>query len=134
MAGLVGCAAEPGSVSSADGGSVSSAACAAPLLEVYPETVVAGEKLYVSGTWFMMDCDDVIEVVDGRQVFDPVRPLTGIDVVLRQAGAEVARTTLDADVKGRFSTSFVLPSSTVAGSLEVTAGTAEPGSVDVVAG
>ena len=126
IAGLAGCASGEGAVSAA--------ACAQPQVAVYPAAAAPGETVYVSGTWFTADCDDTIEIVDGHEVTEPLVPLTGIDVVLRQAGAEVARATLDADAKGRFSTTFVLPSGVAAGPVEVSAGDAEPGSVDVVAG
>ncbi|SFF12258.1 hypothetical protein SAMN04488035_1713 [Flavimobilis marinus] len=134
MAGLAGCAPDADPATSANQGPASSAACAQPQLAVYPAAVAAGEKVYVSGTWFTADCDDTVEIVNGREVAEPVVPLTGIDVVLRQAGEEVARTTLDADAKGRFSTSLVLPAGATTGTVEVTAGHAEPSSIDVVAG
>lgn len=133
MAGLAGCASDTNPATSANQGPASSAACARQLA-VYPAAVAAGEKVYVSGTGFTADCDDTVEIVNGREVAEPVVPLTGIDVVLRQAGEEVARTTLDADAKGRFSTSLVLPAGATTGTVEVTAGDAEPSSIDVVAG
>lgn len=111
----------------------SSAACAQPEIESSTQQAHPGEAVTITGKWFMNGCNDVIvKDQNGVQRRTYIPPTQNISVEVSAHNTRIASVILDADSVGAISYQFTVPLEQETGMIAVSAGAAEPISVEVV--